>query len=117
MSGSQTTTFVSGRSLEHPRDALQRAAGAEAGDPVVEPLALEVLDDLRAVVCEWTSALASFSNWRQRNQPWASASSTAFGSMPVPFSDAGVSTTLAPRKRIILRRSMLKFSAIVTTSG
>ena len=30
---------------------------------------------------------------------------------------AGVSTTLAPRKRSSLRRSTLKFSAIVTTSG
>ena len=33
----------------------------------------------------------------------------------MPFSDAGVRTTLAPRKRINLRRSTLKFSAIVTT--
>ena len=30
---------------------------------------------------------------------------------------AGVSTTLAPRKRISLRRSTLKLSAMVTTSG
>ena len=37
--------------------------------------------------------------------------------MPVPFSDAGVRITRAPRKRISRRRSTLKFSAIVTTSG
>ncbi len=70
-----------------------------------------------AVVLEWTSALASFSNWRQRNQPCFSASSIAFSSMPVPFSEAGVSTTLAPRKRMSRRRSTLKFSAMTTTSG
>jgi hypothetical protein len=63
------------------------------------------------------SGLASFSNCRHRNQPWVFASSTAFASMPVPFSDAGVSTTLAPRKRMSLRRSTLKLSAMVTTSG
>ena len=32
--------------------------------------------------------------------------------MPLPFSAAGVSTTLAPRKRISRRRSTLKFSAM-----
>ena len=31
---------------QHARDAFERAAGAEAGDPVVELLALEVVDDL-----------------------------------------------------------------------
>ena len=35
----------------------------------------------------------------------------------MPFSEAGVSTTLAPRNRISRRRSTEKFSAIVTTSG
>ena len=45
--GSQTTILVSGRSLrEHAPDALQRAAGAVAGHPVVEPLAGEIVDDL-----------------------------------------------------------------------
>src|SRR5687767_12892253 len=37
--------------------------------------------------------------------------------MPMARSDAGVITTLAPRKRISLRRSTLKLSAMVTTSG
>ena len=46
-SGSQTMILVSGTLLrEHARDALQRAAGAVAGHPVVELLALEVVDDL-----------------------------------------------------------------------
>ena len=63
------------------------------------------------------SALASFSNCRVRNQPCFSASSTAFFTMPVPRSAAGVSTTLAPRKRISFLRSTLKVSAIVSTSG
>ena len=31
---------------EHPRDALQRSAGAVAGHPIVEPLAGEIVDDL-----------------------------------------------------------------------
>ena len=65
------------------------------------------------MVRECMSAFASFSNWRHRNQPCLSASSTAFASMPLPFQRAGVSTTFAPRKRISLRRSTLKFSAIV----
>ena len=68
----------------------------------------------RAVVRVCTSALASLSNWRHRNQPCAAASSIALFSMPVPFSAAGVSTTRAPRKRSSLRRSTLKLSAIVT---
>ena len=63
------------------------------------------------------SALASFSNWRHQNQPCASASSRALATMPVPFSAAGVSTTRAPRKRISLRRSTLKLSAMTMTSG
>jgi hypothetical protein len=71
----------------------------------------------RAVVDSWMSALASVSNWRARNQPLASASSTAFWYMPKPFWARGVSTTLAPRMRISLRRSMEKLSAMVTTSG
>ena len=45
--GSHTTILVSGTLLrEHARDALQRSAGAVAGHPVVELLALEVVDDL-----------------------------------------------------------------------
>ena len=45
--GSQTTILVFGISLaQHARDTLQRAAGAVAGDPVVELRVLEVLDDL-----------------------------------------------------------------------
>ena len=70
-----------------------------------------------AVVRVCASAFASFSNCRTRNQPCFSASSTAFASMPLPLRAAGVRTTFAPRKRIILRRSMLKLSAIVTTRG
>src|SRR2546421_10865371 len=62
----------------------------------------------RAVVRECISGLASFSNWRVRNQPCVSASSTAFLTIPIPRSAAGVMTTLAPRKRISLRRSTLK---------
>ena len=41
----------------------------------------------RAVVRLWMSAFASFSNWRVQNQPCAAASSRAFATMPVPFSD------------------------------
>ncbi len=70
-----------------------------------------------AVVRVCTSAFASFSNWRGRYQPCAAASSIALLSIPVPFSDAGVSTTLAPRKRSSLRRSRLKLSAMTMTSG
>src|SRR5271170_8068671 len=67
----------------------------------------------RAVVRECMSGLASFSNWRFRNQPWVLASSVAFTTMPIPRCPAGVSTTLAPRNRISLRRSTLNVSAIV----
>ena len=45
--GSQTTILVSGRSLRSTRATpVERAAGAEAGDEVIELLALEVVDDL-----------------------------------------------------------------------
>ena len=63
------------------------------------------------------SALASFSNCRVMNQPCASASSLALPSMPTPVSTAGVSTTLAPKKRISLRRSTLNASDMTMTSG
>src|SRR5262249_43120781 len=44
--GSHTTIFVSGRSLaKHTGNTLKRAAGPESGHPIVEPLALEVIDD------------------------------------------------------------------------
>ena len=33
--------------LEHPRDAFQRAAGAIAGDPIVQALSIECRDDFR----------------------------------------------------------------------
>ena len=71
----------------------------------------------RAVVREWKSAFASFSNCRVRNHPFFFASATAFFTMPVPRSAAGVRTTLAPRNRMSLRRSTLNESAMVTTSG
>ena len=51
------------------------------------------------------------------NQPCAAASSSIFLIMPTARSAAGVTITLAPRKRISLRRSTLKGSAMVTTSG
>ena len=52
--GSATNDLRLGTFLvEHARHALERAAGAEARHPVVEPLAREVGDDLRAVVREW----------------------------------------------------------------
>ncbi len=71
----------------------------------------------RAVVASWMSALSLVSNCEARNQPCASASSTALRYMPRPFSARGVSTTLAPSIRISRRRSTEKLSAIVTTSG
>ncbi len=33
--------------LQHARDAFQRAAGTESGDPVIEPLTLEIVKNLR----------------------------------------------------------------------
>ena len=38
------------------------------------------------MVREWMSALASFSNWRVRNQPCVAASSSALLTMPMPRS-------------------------------
>ena len=75
---------VSGPLLgQHARDALQRAAGAVARDPVVEPLALEVARGSRARWC--ASACRHWPRSRTggvRNQPCVSASSTALASMP-----------------------------------
>ncbi len=71
----------------------------------------------RPVVASWMSALAFVSNWWARNQPFFSASSTAFWYMPKPFCARGVSTTRAPIIRISRRRSTEKLSAMVMTSG
>ena len=119
LSGSHTMIFVSGRSLaQHARDALQRAAGAEAGDAVVEPLAREGREDLRRggarvhVGVGFVLELAA-----QEPAVRLGELERLARACRCPSSAAGVSTTFAPRKRISLRRSTLKFSAIVTTSG
>lgn len=53
----------------------------------------------------------------QRNHPFASASSAAFSTMPVPFPAFGVTITLAPSIRMSFLRSTLNGSAIVMTQG
>ncbi len=118
LSGSQTMIFVSGLFSLSTRDTPFSVP------PVPKPvtqkssfLSAKASRISGAVVRECASALASFSNCRTRNQPCFSASSVALANIPLPFKWAGVSTTLTPIKRIILRRSMLKLSAIVTTKG
>jgi hypothetical protein len=69
------------------------------------------------VVLRWYSGLAGFSNWRARNQPCFSASSSARFTMPLPRSAAGVRITFAPSARITLRRSIENVSTIVATNG
>ena len=116
--GSQTTILVSGRSFWRTRARFQRSAGAESGHPVVEPLPGEVADDLarrsaRVVVgVRLVLELA-----REEPAVLFGELHGAFFTIPVPRSGAGVMTTLAPRKRMSLRRSTLKLSAMVTTSG
>ena len=88
---------------EHARDALQRAAGAVAGHPVVELLALEVRRRSRARWCasacrHWPRSRTGGSGTSRAS----SASSTALVTMATARPAAGVSTTLAPRKRIEL---------------
>jgi hypothetical protein len=51
------------------------------------------------------------------DQPCVFASSMAFASMPLPFSDAGVSTTFAPRKAQQLAPLDAEVSAMTQTSG
>ena len=103
---------------QHARDALERAAGAGAGHPVVEPLAREVRRGSRAPSC------ASERRRWLRSRTAGTGTSRAprqLGGLGAacrcPSSRPGVSTTLAPRKRISLRRSTLKFSAMTITSG
>ena len=58
------------REPDHLSRAGERAAGAPAGDEVVEPLAGEVLQDLGARwCCGGRPGFAAFSNCRARNQP------------------------------------------------
>ena len=103
---------------EHARDALERAAGAEAGHPVVEPLAGEIVDDLARRGARMHVGIGLVLELaRQEPAVRRRRARSALLTMPMPRSAAGVSTTLAPRKRISLRRSTLKVSAIVTTSG
>jgi len=69
------------------------------------------------VVLRWYSGLAGFSNCWGMNQPCCFASSSALRTMPLPRSAAGVSTTLAPRPFMSLRRSTLKLSDMTATKG
>ena len=102
---------------QHAADAGQRAAGAIAGDEIVEPLALEVGQDL-ARRGRLVDLGVGFGLELVGQEPAIRlASSTAFWYMPKPFCARGVSTTLAPSMRISLRRSIEKLSAMVTTSG
>ena len=118
LAGSLSTIRVSGRSRRSTRPTpVDRAAGAVAGDEIVEPRAGEIVDDLargRRLVDvgigrrlelageEPAVRLGQFDRLLVHAEAlWA----------------RGVSTTLAPSMRISLRRSTEKLSAIVTTSG
>ncbi|MEO5669238.1 MAG: hypothetical protein ABIR26_00980 [Ramlibacter sp.] len=118
LSGSQTTMRVRGA----PRRRVRPTPSSVPPVPLPVTKWVSGLSEKSArisgpVVRSWMVALASLSNCRGRNQPCVCASSAALATMPLPFCQAGVSTTLAPRKRINRRRSTLKFSAITITSG
>jgi len=102
---------------QHPRDALERAAGAVAGDPVIELLALEVVDDLARGGARMNVGIGLVLELAGQEPAVALASSSALTTIPYPRPACGVSTTLAPRNRISRRRSTLNCSAMVTTSG
>ena len=59
--------------------------------------------------------IGGFSSWRAMNQPLASASSRHLVTIPMPLASLGVRMTLAPRKRINLRRSTEKVSTMTET--
>ena len=102
---------------QHARDALERAAGAEAGDPVVEPLAGEIVDDLARGGARVHVGIGLVLELPGQEPAVRLGELAALFTMPEAALAAGVSTTLAPRKRISLRRSTLNVSAMVTTSG
>jgi hypothetical protein len=102
---------------QHAPDARERAAGAVARDPVVEALALEIGEQLarrRVLVDRRVVGGLELA----RVEPAVGLGQLlAFLYIPMPLAVRGVRTTLAPRKRIMRRRSMENESAIVTTSG
>mmetsp|Transcript_3235 Transcript_3235/g.9485 ORF Transcript_3235/g.9485 Transcript_3235/m.9485 type:complete len:300 (-) Transcript_3235:369-1268(-) len=69
------------------------------------------------VVCRCTHAFASFSNWFGQYQPCFSLRARSVCSMPPNLCAGLVRTTLAPRNRIILRRSIEKASDMTQTKG
>ena len=103
---------------QYAPDPLEGAAGPVAGDPVVEPLVFEIVEDLdgcRARVEIGVGLVLELAGHEPAVS--CSASSSNFLIMPTARSAAGVRTTLAPRKRISLRRSTLNDSAMIRTSG
>ena len=117
LSGSVTTILMSGLLLQHPRDALQRAARADAGHPVIERHIGEVVEDFARGRARMNLGIGFVFELAAKEPAVPVGKLYRLGEHPLPFSEAGVSTTLAPRKRMSLRRSMLKLSAMVTTSG
>ncbi len=117
-SGSQRMIFgVRALVGEDAGDAFEGASSAEAGDPVVELGTFEVAEDLLrgGTGVEVGVGLVG---------ELAGEEPTVFGCEFFCLFDhagaaygAGVMTTLAPRKRMSLRRSMEKVSAMVTTRG
>ena len=94
---------VRARQPQHLADAGERAAGAPAGDEVVQPLAGEVQQDLRG---RWCCGDRPGSPGSRTAAPGTSRASwpapAAFFTMPVPRSAAGVRMTLAPSMRMML---------------
>ena len=121
---------------QHPPDTVERAARAPRAKEVIQRRLAHRLDNLgtrgRLVhpcvglrECEAGAGTrrgrgasgTSDANWSALNHPCFAASSRHLISIPVPLCAGLVSTTLAPRKRISLRRSMEKDSAMTQTKG
>jgi hypothetical protein len=103
--------------LQNPGHALQRAAGAVASHPIVEPLSGKVVDDLQGGRARMEIRVRFVLELTRHEPAVGMASSMVLATIPTARSAAGVMTTLAPRKRISFRRSTLNGSAMVNTSG
>jgi hypothetical protein len=117
LSGSHTTMPVSGRSAFSTLATLERAAGAEAGHPVVQALALEGGQDFLRRGARMHVGIGLVLELAAQEPAVLLRQFPGLGEHAAALVGRRRQHHRAPRKRMSLRRSTEKFSAMTTTSG
>ena len=87
-------------SRQYARNAFERAPCAIAGDPVIKRLSGKIGNDLTRCGARMRVRISIILKLASQEPAMCLGRSVAFVTMPMPRSAAGVSTTLAPRKRM-----------------